>query len=133
MKCPCICINLLLEHFRKHNSEETFQYLPIRVRRELIANSHFCQKLFHPVFNRENGQRIITERTTNNQELLVWCPTTQQELASPLVHELIQPRKTGTIRKKQNALREREKRPVVVASHQIGLVVAGTVNASPIN
>ena len=31
VKCPCICINLLLEHFCKHNSEETFQCLPIRV------------------------------------------------------------------------------------------------------
>ena len=63
------------------------------------ANPQFCQKLFHPVFNRANGMRIITEQTTNNQELLVWCPTTQQELASPLVDELIQPRKTSTIKK----------------------------------
>ena len=100
MKCPCVCINFLLEHFRMTDSEETFQYLPSRVRTELNANPQFCQKLFHPVFNRENGQRIITERRINNQEHLVRFPTTQQELASRLVDKLVQPRKTSNITSK---------------------------------
>ena len=37
MKCPCVCINLLLEHFwkkhRKQLSEESFQYLPTSVQK----------------------------------------------------------------------------------------------------
>ena len=82
MKCPCICVNLLLKHFRKHNRAEPFQYLPISVQKELKTKRSFCHKLFHPVFNRENGQRIITQRTTNNQELLVQFPTTHQELVA---------------------------------------------------
>ena len=71
MNCPCVCIDYLIEHYRTTNFEVTFQHLPSHVQIELNADTQFCQKLFHPVFNTANGIRIITERTTNNPELLV--------------------------------------------------------------
>ena len=74
----------------------------------VIIRIQFSQKLFHQVFIRANGIRIITEQITNNQELLVWSPTTQKELASPLVDELIQPCKTSTIRKTAHFTRKGE-------------------------
>ena len=103
MKCPCVCINLLLEHFRKKHrkplSEEPFQYLPTSVQKELKGKQPFCLKLCHPVFIRENGQQIITQRITNNQELFVQFPTTQQELTAEVDDTLVQPRKTSNTHK----------------------------------
>ena len=61
MKCPCICFNYLFEHYWKNKFESTYQYLPLHVQAEMKENPQFCQKLYHPVFNTENGRRIIND------------------------------------------------------------------------
>ena len=104
MNCSCIYINYLFEHYRKTKFESTFQYLPSHVQTEMNDNKQFCQSLYHQVFNTANGRRIINNQTTRNivrQELLVRYPTTQQALATPIVDELIQPRKTSKINRKR--------------------------------
>ena len=53
--------------------------------------------LFHPVFNTENGIRILDYPTKWNNDcnnLILHHPSAQQTLDTPLIHKLIQPRKT---------------------------------------